>query len=43
MTHVLLPGDHSLELCQTKQQDNVVVDVVDVPSPEYFGRGDRGR
>ena len=33
MTHVFLPGDHSLELCQTEQQDNVEFDLVEVSFP----------
>ena len=31
-THVFLPRDRSFELCQTKQQDNVVFDLVEVSS-----------
>ena len=28
-THVFLPGEHSLELCQTEHQDKVAVDLVE--------------
>ena len=31
-THVFLPRDRSFELCQTKQQDNVVFDLVEISS-----------
>ena len=36
MTHVFLPGDRGLELCQTKQQDNVVFDLVEVSLPRVL-------
>jgi hypothetical protein len=31
-THVFLPGDHSLEFCQTEQQDNGIIDLVESSS-----------
>ena len=36
MTHVFLPGNHSLELCQTELQDNVVFDLVEVSLPRVL-------
>jgi hypothetical protein len=35
-THVFLPGDNSLELCQTEQQDNVVFDLVEISFPRVL-------
>jgi len=35
-THVFLPSDHSLELCQTEQQDNVIFDLVEVSFPRVL-------
>jgi len=32
-THILLPGNHSLQLRQTEHQDDVVVEAVETPTP----------
>ena len=38
-TYILLPGNHSLQLCQAEQQDNIILKAVEIPSPKIFWSG----
>ena len=37
-TYVLLPGDHCLQLCQTEQQDNLVIAAVEMSFPGVLSK-----